>query len=61
MSLYQSIIEVYPELIITNDNDQFNNKGCIVLADDGDGIEYIAKWEYEKPLPDGFTLGKPQE
>jgi hypothetical protein len=29
-----------------------------MLKDDGDGIQYIAKWEYSKPIPDGLKLGK---
>jgi hypothetical protein len=28
------------------------------LQDDGDGIAYIAKWEYTKPLPNGMKVGK---
>jgi hypothetical protein len=54
MSLYHKIIEVYPEI---SDNEFAYGK--ITLRDDGDGIQYIAKWEYEKPIPDGLTLGKP--
>ncbi len=54
MDLYYRIKEIYPEIEI---NEFFN--GSIKLQDDGDGIQYIAKWEYSKPLPEGLTLGKP--
>jgi hypothetical protein len=50
MDLYSEIIAVYPELTITGELDQFKN-GIIQLKDDGDGIQYIAKWAYSKPLP----------
>ena len=54
--LFQTITEVYPELESKN----FDWKsGEISLFDDGDGIQYIAKWEYSKPIPEGLTLGKP--
>jgi hypothetical protein len=58
MNLYEEIITVYPELTITNDKDEFQN-GSILLKDDGDGVPYIAKWDYSKPIPEGLTLGKP--
>lgn len=54
MGLYEVITAEYPELTL---QDFF--KGAIELRDDGDGIQYIAKWEYSKPIPDGLTLGKP--
>jgi hypothetical protein len=50
MSLYEQIIAVYPEL---TDSTEFIN-GCIRLQNDGDG-DYIAKWEYSKPLPDSLA------
>jgi hypothetical protein len=55
MKLWEKIIQVYPKLKPTDD---FRKLG-ILLQDDGDGVEYIAKWEYSEPLPDGFVLGKP--
>ena len=55
MDLYHKIIEVYPELTPQD----FEPKGSIELRDDGDGIQYISKWEYSEPIPDGLTLGKP--
>ena len=57
MNLYEQIIDVYPELTIKDNKDEFQN-GSILLKDDGDGVEYIAKWEYSKPIPDGLKLGK---
>ena len=50
MDLYTQIIAVYPELTITDELDQFRN-GIVELKDDGDGVQYIAKWGYSKPLP----------
>ena len=54
MKLWEQIIEAYPEI---NATDDFRKLG-ILLQDDGDGIEYIAKWEYSKPIPKGLKLGK---
>jgi hypothetical protein len=56
MELWEQIIAAYPEIKPT---DAFKHLG-IYLQDDSDGQgAYIAKWEYEKPIPDGLTLGKP--
>jgi hypothetical protein len=56
MGLYNEIIEAYPDL---TDKD-FSPRGSIMLQDDSDGVgEYIAKWEYSKPIPKGLSLGKP--
>ena len=54
MKLWEKIVEAFPEIKAT---DNFANLG-IELQDDGDGA-YIAKWEYNKPIPEGLTLGKP--
>jgi hypothetical protein len=56
MSLWQKIIETYPELT----DDDFNPiTGLIVLRNDSDGAgDYIEKWEYQKPIPEGLKLGK---
>lgn len=57
MELWEQIREVYPEL---TDDDFLPFKGTILLQDDSDGQgAYIAKWEYDQPIPDGLTLGKP--
>lgn len=56
MNLHDQIVEIYPEL---TDDDFVPLKGVIHLMDDADGQgTYIAKWEYSKPLPKGFKLGK---
>lgn len=56
MDLWSSIVEVYPEL--TDDDFNFMT-GSIWLRNDGDGAgDYIAKWEYSKPLPKGMKIGK---
>ena len=48
MSLYELIIAEFPEL---TDSDEFA-LGSIRLQNDSDGTgDYIAKWEYSKPLP----------
>lgn len=55
MTLYDEIISVYPELTV---EDFDPRDGSIGLSDDGDGVAYIAKWEYSKPIPKGMKLGK---
>ena len=56
MSLFNTIVEIYPEL---EDGMEFGHRGSIELKDDSDGQgAYISKWEYTKPLPDGLKLGK---
>jgi hypothetical protein len=55
MDLHTQITTVYPEIDIS----EFDPiSGSILLRDDGDGIQYIAKWDYSKPIPDGLKLGK---
>ena len=53
--LFDQIKATYPEL---TDADFFPESGSIHLKDDGDGIAYIAKWEYSQPIPSGLKLGK---
>ena len=56
MSLYNEIIKKYPELIDAD----FGRFGSINLRNDSDGLgDYIEKWEYDQPIPEGLTLGKP--
>ena len=55
MDLWNQITFTYPEL---NDLDFDPRLGSILLKDDGDGIQYIAKWEYSQPIPAGLKLGK---
>ena len=55
MTLWEQIVNTYPEL---TDKD-FGFKGSIRLQNDGDSTgDYIAKWEYSKPLPAGMKVGK---
>jgi len=54
MTKWATIVATYPEL---TDND-FGRNGSIELHDDGDGIDFIARWEYSKPIPDGMKVGK---
>ena len=54
MELWEIIQNAYPELT----EKDFRTK--IILRDDSDGVgAYIYKWEYDQPIPDGLTLGKP--
>jgi hypothetical protein len=56
MTLYEQIVATYPEL---TDADFHPLGGTISLRNDSDGAgDYIAKWEYSKPIPDGLKLGK---
>jgi hypothetical protein len=55
MDLFTQITNVYPDL---TDADFHPVKGLILLQDDGDGVQYIGKWGYSKPIPDGLKLGK---
>jgi len=55
MDLFTKITEAYPELT----SDDFIDDGKIRLRDDSDGQgPYIAKWDYDQPIPDGLKLGK---
>ena len=55
MDLFTLIKNEYPEL---DEKDFHSERGVINLYDDGDGIVYIARWEYSKPIPEGLKLGK---
>ena len=55
MSIYEIIVEAYPELL---DYKLFDKN--IVLQDDSDGVgAYIREWNYSQPIPEGLSLGKP--
>jgi hypothetical protein len=55
MTIIDTILETYPEI-----NKQLFIDGTIVLRNDSDGVgDYIEKWEYDQPIPEGLTLGKP--
>jgi hypothetical protein len=48
VSLFNEIIKVYPELELSD----FAPNGKITLRNDSDDQgDYIAKWEYSKPVP----------
>lgn len=50
-TLYEILITEYPEL----ENSDAFVFGVIILQNDSDGTgDYIAKWEYEKPIPDSI-------
>jgi len=54
MELWEKIQNAYPELT----EKDFRTK--IILRNDSDGVgDYIAKWDYDQPIPEGLTLGKP--
>jgi hypothetical protein len=56
-SIYDQIVQYYPELL--DDNEVFID-GTITLRNDSDGVgDYIEAWNYEKPLPPGLHVGKP--
>jgi hypothetical protein len=56
MSLFDKIVAIYPELT----NADFGLNGSIGLRNDSDGVgDYIEKWDYSKPIPEGLSLGKP--
>ena len=47
MTLYKKVIEAFPELANNADLDRLG----IILQNDSDGTgDYIAKWDYSKPL-----------
>jgi hypothetical protein len=57
MSIFNKIIEAYPELA---ENELKAFEKVVILQDDADGKGvYLAHWNYEKPLPEGLSLGKP--
>lgn len=55
MDYFTQITNIYPEL---TSEDFEPIRGSILLKDDGDGIQYIEKWEYSKPIPEGMKVGK---
>lgn len=55
MDLFNEIVAIYPEL---KEEDFRPITGSITLSDDGDGIQYISKWNYSQPIPSGLKLGK---
>jgi len=55
MGLYNDLIAALPEL----EGSEAFADGTIILQNDADEAgDYIAKWDYTKPIPAGFKLGK---
>lgn len=54
MNLIDLIIEANPAII----RDDFLPNGLIRLQDDGDGVQYISKWEHSETIPKGMKVGK---
>jgi hypothetical protein len=55
MALYNDLIAAIPEL----ENSTAFADGTIILQNDADATgDYIAKWDYSKPLPKDFKVGK---
>jgi hypothetical protein len=56
MTLHDKIVKVYSDL---TDEDFVLESGQIELRNDSDGQgDYIYKWNYSKPIPQGLKLGK---
>jgi hypothetical protein len=56
-SIYDTIKETYPEIFQLSVLQQDKIFG---LRDDVDGKGvWITHWNYEQPIPEGLTLGKP--
>ena len=54
MELWEKIVAKYSEI-----DEKCFIDGTIILQDDSDGKgAYIAKWNYEQPIPEGLKLGK---
>jgi hypothetical protein len=55
MALYNDLIAALPEL----EGSEAFADGTIILQNDADlAGDYIVKWDYAKPIPAGFKLGK---
>ena len=55
MTLFEQICAAYSELT----SDDFGLHGTIRLQNDSDNKpDYIAAWNYSKPIPAGLKLGK---
>ena len=55
-SLTELLIEALPELA---DYANAFHPDRIYVRNDSDGAgDYIESWNYDKPLPEGFTVGK---
>jgi hypothetical protein len=55
MTIYETIVNAYPEL--EENHRVFQTE--IIIQNDSDGTaDFIAKWNYSKPIPDGLKVGK---
>ena len=55
MTLYETIINEYPEL--EGEIRIFQTE--IILQNDSDGKgDFVAKWDHSKPIPKGLKIGK---
>jgi len=58
IDIHARLVSALPEL---KDMPEVFARQVIYLRDDSDGVgAYIAEWNYAKPLPAGFTVGKPE-
>ena len=58
LSKYDQIIAAFPEMADLSNQDKDAIFKC---RDDSDGIgDYIVYWNYDKPLPGGLMVGKPE-
>jgi hypothetical protein len=55
MTIYEKIIAEYPELTESN---EFIRGSILIQNDMDDEGDFIVKWDYSKPIPDGLTIGK---
>ena len=56
-TLTNRLLTICPKL----STDNFRPQGEIEIWNDADGKEsYIAKWDLDIPIPEGFTFGKPE-
>jgi hypothetical protein len=56
MTIYEIIIAEYPDLV--GSKSFFD--GTITIRNDSDGVgDYIEEWNYDQPIPEGLSVGKP--
>ena len=55
LNIYETIIATYPNL----PDGECLPGGSITIRDDSDGQgQYLAKWDYSEPIPEGLKFGK---
>jgi hypothetical protein len=55
MALYDDLVAALPEL---EGSDAFIRRTIVLQNDADEAGDYIAVWNYSKPLPVGFKVGK---